>query len=36
MADMALQEAMRARHMVRKYTGKEIPADIVAIQGSTS
>jgi hypothetical protein len=30
MADMALQEAMRARHMVRKYTGKEIPADIVA------
>ena len=27
---MTLQEAMKARHMVRKYTDKEIPADIVA------
>ena len=27
---MTLQEAMKARHMVRKYTDKAIPADIVA------
>ena len=25
---MTLQEAMKARHMVRKYTDKAIPADI--------
>lgn len=29
MTDMTLQEAMKARHMVRKYTNKTIPADIV-------
>ena len=27
---MTLKEAMRARHMVRKYTDKPLPADIVA------
>ena len=27
---MTLKEAMKARHMVRKFTDKEIPADIVA------
>ena len=27
---MTLEEAMRARHMVRKYTDKPLPGDIVA------
>jgi hypothetical protein len=27
---MTLEEAMRARHMVRKYTDKPLPEDIVA------
>ena len=26
---MTLQEAMRARHMVRKYTDKPLPQDVV-------